>query len=242
MARDFLRPRNRPALPLGRDITSLAHMEAASSRPLLPWPVVVGLIVGVAGCATWAVYRLVWPPIVPGPPATLRSARFLDADKQRISEMQHEHTVIVRSFLARYDFERALSVTRPKLGDPMFGEHTRGFILTLERMAALKRWLPAAMRAYARERPLQVADFTGQKRDLRAYAGVNDQQVAFADGSLEARPLRWEELNANDLGCLIVAAVKASPPPPDVKRGAELFAGYYKVPLMREMLTGVSAR
>lgn len=213
-------------------------MDAALFRPASRWLALAGVV--VAGVAGWAICHTIWPSNGRG--TKLADPRAAQASVEwRDPALQQEYATIVRSYLARYDFEGALSVARPKLSDPRFGESVRGMIVAAERMAALKRWLVVAMRDYSRERPLLVPDFVTGKRDLRAYAGVNDQHVAFADGSLEASFPRWEDLRANDLGCLVVAALKAARPSADVKLGAEAFADYYHVPLMNESLARVPA-
>ncbi len=142
-----------------------------------------------------------------------------------------------QSYFDKYDFEGLARVLKEKLDDGTAGGGSQLLLRSAEQMAAMKEWLPTALRQHSRENPLRVADLSGDAtRESRVYVAA-DRTMHISDGA-GTRLADWHELMPITLGNIIVSAMRgAQPAPPrDVTQGAQAFARAYNLVAMQEAL------
>jgi class 3 adenylate cyclase len=112
-----------------------------------------------------------------------------------------------------------------------------------QRLPALFGWLNTALQRYGKDNPLVAHEKNGTiVKEIRVFTGP-DRKIYFAEGGA-IRQRNWTNLSPATTGAIVVDAMEdaAGSLPPEVMEGAEAFAHYYDLPVMKEELRKLRVR
>jgi len=141
-----------------------------------------------------------------------------------------------------YDFAE---VIRRQPGEPNRAARSDEWVRqqAAQRMPALLVWLNTALERYGKDGPLVAHEKTGTiTKEIRVFTS-SDRKIYFAEGGA-IRQRTWNNLSPATTGAIAVDAMEDAPGslPPAVMEGAEAFAYYYELPVMKEELRKLRVR